>query len=159
MKYLFIAAVTLFFYSCSEGEHSTESHDHGHDHGTEAHSHDEAATTEINTSGKWIANVETYDAFNNMNQVIKGFWESSEDTRNYAYLSEELSYQTDYMIKNCSMKGEDHDELHKILHPVLTEIETIKNAPSYEEADASIKKIEELIATFFEKFDVENVPV
>lgn len=91
-----------------------------------------------------------------MQILIKGFFETDEGNRNYAELTGELQYQCNYIIKNCSMKGESHEQLHSVLHPILEEIKLAHNAPSYEEADASIQKVNELVKEYFLYFEVKE---
>ncbi|MBD79599.1 MAG: hypothetical protein CL840_11835 [Crocinitomicaceae bacterium] len=113
---------------------------------------------QFNDGQKWLANPETSEGMLMMQVIIKGFYETHEDNRNYAELTGELQYQCNYIIKNCTMKGEAHEQLHAVLHPILENVTAAQNAASYEDADASIKKIDELIAQYLRYFDVEEVP-
>lgn len=54
------------------------------------------------------------------------------------------------------MKGESDEQLHSLLHPILEEIKLAQNAPSYEEADASIQKVNELVKEYFLYFEVKE---
>ena len=111
---------------------------------------------EFNNGNKWLANPETSEGMLMMQILIKGFFETDEGNRNYAELTGELQYQCNYIIKNCSMKGESHEQLHSVLHPILEEIKLAHNAPSYEEADASIQKVNELVKEYFLYFEVKE---
>jgi hypothetical protein len=149
--------VVLFVQSCSENDSS------GNNSGSldtiKENIQSPKESSMKSGTGKMMANPETAEGMTMINHIITGFWETAEANRNYAMLTEELSYQTDYIIKNCSMKGPDHDSLHSILHPILKEIKNAKNAESYEEADASLKTIQALTQEFSQKFEVEKEPV
>jgi hypothetical protein len=157
LSLLLICSIVL--YSCSSGGSD------GNNSGsldtlktTKSVSETEEGSTPESSQGKMKANPETVEGMLMIQQIIKNFWNTSEENRNYAALGQELSFQTDYIIKNCSMKGTDHDELHKVLHPILNRIKSIKNAASYEEADEHLKEIEKLTQKFFNRFEVEQKP-
>lgn len=111
---------------------------------------------QLNDGKKWLANPETSEGMLMMQILIKGFFETPEDSRNYAEFTGELQYQCNYIIKNCSMKGESHDQLHEVLHPILENVKLAQNAASYEDADESIKKVNELITEYFLYFEVQE---
>ena len=119
---------------------------------------EEGDLLQFNNGKKWLANPETSEGMLMMQIVLKVFYETSEENRNYAELTGELQYQCNYIIENCSMKGEAHDQLHKVLHPILENISSAQNAGSYEEADANLKKVNELIDQYLRYFEVEESP-
>ena len=87
MKYLIIVALTLVFYSCSEGDAKTEKQNQE----IKPQTHEAESNTQQSESAKWIANSETAEGMAMMKQIIANFWETSEDNRNYAMIGEELS--------------------------------------------------------------------
>ena len=91
--------------------------------------------------------------------MIISFNEMNEEDKNYAVLLGELSYQCDYIIKNCTMKGDDYTELHKMLEPILASIQKAKNADSNEKTDAELKIIVSITELFFEIFESDQAQV
>lgn len=105
-----------------------------------------------NDDNRLIANPETAEGMLMMQHLIESFKETKEENKNYAVLLGELSYQCDYIIKNCSMKGADHDKLHTILHPILDAVEEGKQADSNEKINAALETILSQTKRFFETF-------
>lgn len=98
---------------------------------------------QLNNGEKWHVNEEMKPHIlageDALNLFIK-----SEDT-NFLVLSEQLKNHNSALIKNCSMTGESHNELHNWLVPHMKLIERLSLAKE-EEAAAII--IEELTDSF-----------
>lgn len=114
---------------------------------------------EPETAKKMNANAETSEGMLMMQHMIISFNEMNEEDKNYAVLLGELSYQCDYIIKNCTMKGDDHTKLHKMLEPILTSVQKAKNADSNEKIDAELKSIVSITELFFETFESDQAEV
>jgi hypothetical protein len=114
---------------------------------------------EPETAKKMNANAETSEGMLMMQHMIISFNEMNEEDKNYAVLLGELGYQCDYIIKNCTMKGDDHTALHKMLEPILTSVQKAKNADSNEKIDAELKSIVSIIELFFETFESDQAEV
>lgn len=119
---------------------------------------DSATNSEVSTPKKMKANPETAEGMLMIQHMIISFNEMKEENKNYAVLLGELSYQCDYIIKNCSMKGKNHDELHKVLEPILASIQKAKNAASNEEINQELDSIVSNTELFFERFDSDQSP-
>ncbi len=104
----------------------------------------------LDNGKKWIANLETEIGVKNMDSIIKVF--KQENNTDYASLGEALSKQTSYVIKNCSMKGEPHDQLHVVLVPMLDEISAMKEGGNGKNLD----ELTALINAYFKHFKVEQ---
>ena len=114
---------------------------------------------EPETAKKMNANAETSEGMLMMQHMIISFNEMNEEDKNYAVLLGELGYQCDYIIKNCTMKGDDHTALHKMLEPILTSVQKAKNADSNEKIDAELKSIVSITELFFETFESDQAEV
>lgn len=101
----------------------------------------------MNRGKKWQVNPETEGGVQKMNTIIKTF--KSENTRDYNALGKKLAKQTSYIIKNCNMVGEPHDQLHVVLVPMLDEISNLKDAKNNAEGEAALVKLETLIKDYF----------
>lgn len=107
---------------------------------------------QLNEGNKWIANVETHDGVKQMDAIISVF--KNESKKDYKVLGDSLAKQTSYIIKNCSMKGEPHDQLHVVLVPMLDEISILREQANPSESIAALHRLEQLIAAYFLYFNV-----
>ena len=101
----------------------------------------------LNRGKKWPVNPETQGGVVKMNAIIEAF--KIETNKDYQALGKKLAKQTSYIIKNCSMVGEPHDQLHVVLVPMLDEISNLKEAKNNTEGEASLAKLEGLIKDYF----------
>lgn len=106
----------------------------------------------LNDGNKWIANPETHEGVANMETIIKAF--KKENKKDYQVLGDSLAKQTGYIIKNCSMKGEPHDQLHVVLVPMLDEISILREQKNTSESKTALNRLEHLISTYFIHFKV-----
>ncbi|WP_452229361.1 MULTISPECIES: hypothetical protein [unclassified Lacinutrix] len=104
----------------------------------------------MNRGKKWLVNPETQGGVEKMNAIIKTFKE--ENSKDYNALGKKLAKQTSYIIKNCNMVGEPHDQLHVVLVPMLDEISNLKDAKNNTEGEAYLTKLEDLIKEYFAYF-------
>ena len=104
----------------------------------------------LNRGKKWLANPETQGGVEKMNSIIQKF--KSETNKDYNALGKKLSKQTSYIIKNCSMVGEPHIQLHVVLVPMLDEISNLKDAKNNTEGEAFLANLEGLIKDYFVHF-------
>ena len=74
---------------------------------------------------------------------------------NHKHLGEVLSKQTSFIIKNCSMKGEAHDQLHIVLVPMLDEISTLRDTEDIGIKKAALTRLQIYIKKYFEHFKNE----
>lgn len=104
----------------------------------------------LNNGEKWIANFETHKGVKIMDSIISDFKKG--EHKDYTHLGEKLSEQTSYIIKNCSMKGEPHDQLHVVLVPMLDKISTLKESNNNTKSSETLIELETLIKTYFNYF-------
>lgn len=109
----------------------------------------ESITLKLNNGEKWIANKETHVGVTKMDSIISAFKHNTDN--DYIILGELLSIQTSSIIKNCTMKGESHDQLHVVLVPMLDEISSLKETDK-KTKETSLEKLEVLIQKYFEHF-------
>ena len=103
----------------------------------------------LNNGEKWIANNETHEGVKNMDSIIKAF--KSVKNKDYGLLGGTLSLQTNYIIEQCDMKGEPHDQLHVVLVPMLDEIAVLKDADN-NKSKLALENLEGLIKIYFNHF-------
>ncbi len=104
----------------------------------------------LNNGDKWIVNPETHEGIKIMDSIISAF--KKENKKDYNALGKALSKQTSYIIKNCSMKGEPHDQLHVVLIPMLDEILFLRASGNTTDSYKALTTLDALIDTYFKHF-------
>lgn len=99
---------------------------------------------------KWVANLETQEGVEKMDSLITAFKHSGSTA--YQSLGEDLSEQTGYIIKNCTMQGESHEQLHVVLLPMLSEISILKDSSATNASKKALNELDHLINGYFDHF-------
>lgn len=128
----FLVILTILSFSCKNDNNIT----------TETNKIPEGLV--FNDGGKWIANEETHIGMKRIDSIIKNNTVLDGKT-----LGEALSKETSYIIKNCDMKGDPHDQLHVVLVPILEEITEIKEITEPIVLKESMAHLEGLVNTYF----------
>ena len=90
---------------------------------------------------KWKANIETTRGINAMQNLIE---ENNLITlENYHQLANKLNNEKNMVIKECSMKGPSHDNLHIFLLPLIEKIDYLLTTTSIEEGSKITASITE----------------
>ena len=105
----------------------------------------------LDNGKKWQANSETNEGVLKMQNSIKDF--SSNTLEGYYELAEKLNVDKNYVIKNCTMKGDSHDNLHVWLLPLIAKIDALSEANTIEEAAKLKQSIEENINEYADYFN------
>ncbi|WP_339756889.1 hypothetical protein [uncultured Winogradskyella sp.] len=103
----------------------------------------------FNNGEKWIANPETHTGMKRIDSILK-----NNTTSDGKILGEALSKETSYIIKSCDMKGEEHNQLHVVLVPILEEITDIKEVTDSSELKNKVSHLKSLINTYFKHFKI-----
>jgi hypothetical protein len=107
------------------------------------------ATVPLNSGAKWKADEATMKNVAAMVQVVSD--STYEDAEKRKQLYTNLKAKTDTLVKECSMKGAEHDALHVWLEKVLEDLKKLKEEDGeYNEAYAALKKD---IANFYQSFE------
>ena len=101
----------------------------------------------LNNNEKWIANEETHIGMKRIDSILK-----NNTSTNAKILGETLSKETSYVIKNCDMKGDAHDQLHVVLVPILEEITDLKDVTDSGGFKNKVSYLKGLINTYFKYF-------
>lgn len=148
-KYFAIASLFILLLSCKS---ETNKENYNQDSEVESISILDTLSLKLNVNEKWIANIETHEGVSKMDSIISGFKRNKDN--DYKVLGETLSKQTSYIIKNCSMKGEPHDQLHVVLIPMLDEISILREEDNEAKAKSALDNLEVLIRAYFKFFKV-----
>lgn len=131
-------------------------HDEHAEHNTSADEElavlDNSWTKEIvKDSGKrWNANPETNEGVENMLQLIKET--KTETLEEYHQLAAELNEQKNYVVKECTMEGPSHDNLHVFLHPLIDKINALLVVEDLQEAQTLKENTKQNLEKYYDYF-------
>jgi hypothetical protein len=111
----------------------------------------QAPAVSFNNGSKWTANPETIAGIDRMRRKISEFTTVA-DPSTHPKLVTELEQEYAAVIKNCTMTGEAHNQLHNFLAPLNQMIEPLKSGDPRMVKDALIK-LENHLKTFSAYFE------
>lgn len=121
------------------------------------HAHEMAASKnswlqeiELDNGNPWIANPETIEGVENMREQIQTA--NLTDAESYRALGEKLNEEKNYIVRECTMTGASHDNLHVWLHPLIEQINTLNDTPTAEEGKQLVADIENRLTRFYDYF-------
>ena len=91
----------------------------------------------LNNGAKWEANLETTSGVANMAKLIAE--RKTISLGDYRNLGDSLNDVKNTLVKECTMTGASHDNLHIFLHPLIQKIELLQKTGSAE-TGAQIKE-------------------
>jgi hypothetical protein len=113
---LFLAVTVLFFtISCKNTTEKKSVQEQPQQ--TEEQHFNEVDELKLNNGNLWEANAETTEGINAMLQLMENF-KDVENPEAYATLKENLESEFKTIIKECTMTGEAHDQLHVFIVPM-----------------------------------------
>ncbi len=147
-----ITLVGILAFSCDDPvrvEHKTAEQDHSKH---QEHEVKEVTGLELNEGEKWEANRETHEGMHKIKTIIEASTPATLD--DFYKMRVECNNQTSYIINNCSMTGEAHNQLHFVLHPILDNIKELKEAESITQGEKAYKTLSKNIADYFTFFKI-----
>ena len=126
-KILALLIITIGFTACNN--ESSDAHVHAANT-VDSNTISEVTTAEtitLNKEGKWNADAATNKNVSALQTTAAKLNAQSRQTaEDYHAVSAELQTGLNQLVKECKMKGADHDALHLWLEPVLTETKELK---------------------------------
>ncbi len=138
---LLFSAVGILLVSCSHQPPTKEEHS-----SKEKHHQVESTNLQLNGNEKWQANPETSEGVANIQEMVRQF-----DQNSYTQLKVDLDTEFKLIFKNCTMKGEAHDQLHNYLYPFLKEFKQLQSEELNQQKEA-LKNIEDRLALYQDYF-------
>lgn len=105
----------------------------------------------LNNGIKWQANKETNDGVMAMLTLINEAKTST--TAEYKKLGDNLNEVKNTVVKECTMKGASHDNLHVWLHPLIEKIEMLQKVENTEEGEYLTSNIKNHLEGYYEYFN------
>lgn len=97
---------------------------------------------QLNNGAKWAADAPTNANVKNLQAILATFGEGTDRSLSaHLNVAEQLQTGLNKMIKECKMKGADHDALHQWLEPLLGQVKQLKAATTETDAAALLQTI------------------
>jgi hypothetical protein len=108
----------------------------------------------LNNGAKWQSDETTRVHIAKLNAVIAAFNKKSNPGMDeYQTLALETQKELNALVRDCKMKGPDHDALHKWLEPVLESVKELKRARSVDRAAVIAQNLINRIQEFNQYFN------
>ncbi|AFL79674.1 hypothetical protein Aeqsu_0146 [Aequorivita sublithincola DSM 14238] len=119
---------------------------------TEDHSLNNDWVNEIalDNGAKWEANLETNEGVLKMLEDIKS--SEPQSIEDYHGLATQLNEEKNTVVKQCTMKGPSHDNLHVFLHPLIEKIGALGKVSTTTEGAEITKSIKENLDAYSNYF-------
>tara|TARA_R100000353_G_scaffold52219_2_gene41554 strand:+ start:60508 stop:61032 length:525 start_codon:yes stop_codon:yes gene_type:complete len=152
-----LIAVSLLFTGCKDQPKESNATKKNETEHTEQHTESNAVGNDwmqeikTNDGAKWIANPETNEGVVRMQSVLT--ISNPKDLNDYHTIADALNKEKNYVIKECTMKGPSHDNLHVWLLPLIEKIDALKEANTLAEAQHIYKSIEQNVNAYDDYFE------
>ena len=108
----------------------------------------------LNEGAKWKSDLPTLENVKNLQAIIERTVNTQSPTlETYQKTAADLQAGLDKMIRECRMKGPDHDALHLWLEPLVQQVSSFKEKKSTVEASANLDLIQKQILLFSDYFE------
>jgi len=104
----------------------------------------------LNNDSKWEANLETTEGVEKIQELLKVQITSS--IEDYHQLASKLNDVKNNVVKECTMKGASHDNLHVWLLPLMAKIDALSETKTVEDAQKIKQSIIENIDVYSDYF-------
>lgn len=137
IKITLTSLMVVLFLACNS-EKKTDSTDAVQTETTHKHSNAEEAANvglALNKGNKWQSDESTWMHAANLNAVVTEFHNKKDtDLESYQVFAADLQEELGGLVKDCKMKGADHDALHLWLEPIMEDVNDLKKAGTAAEA-------------------------
>ena len=104
----------------------------------------------LDAGSKWQANMETTQGIDKMLDLIKS--SDPKTLEDYHRLATKLNDEKNFVVKECTMKGASHDNLHVFLLPLIEKIKALSNTSELSQATIITYRIEENLKGYYNYF-------
>jgi len=106
---------------------------------------------QLDKESKWKANIETTEGIQAMSSRIAE--DESNIIKHYKKLASDLNDLKNNVIRECTMEGEPHDNLHVFLVPLADKIEALGEVNSVHEGAVITRDIREHLEVYYNYFN------
>lgn len=144
---LIVALAGLFCFGCqNDKKKSTEK-----EQTTEVNASKDNQQLKLSEGKKWKANPETNEGVDKMGIILDQH--AKEDLEDYKEMGQQLSEIQRYIISECTMEGEAHEELHKWMKPLLGKVKDLRESDSLEKSKEILKNISRQLEIYHQHFE------
>lgn len=149
-KTLILAISALFLMGCNSSSEQSQTDEETITQ--DEHSYEIDSEGLVSNNGeKWIVNDEMKPFVKHGEELANSFTPTNE--ANYEDLAKSIKEQNDLLIKNCTMEGKSHDELHKWLHPHMELVDQLEKEEDAEKAATVLNEIKKSYKQYHEYFN------
>lgn len=105
----------------------------------------------LDQGAKWTANIETTAGVSDMLALIES--SKADATVNHQKLGDGLNEIKNMIVKECTMTGASHDNLHIWLYPLISKIELLQKAESRESGIRLTEEIQDHLEKYYDYFN------
>lgn len=118
------------------------------------HQNSEAPMLTLNNGVKWDSDESTNKNVSELESMMHRWHENKNKALpDYQKAGNELQAGLDKMIRECRMKGPDHDALHLWLEPLLKNVSELNKTTSEKEAENVFHQIDGRIKSYHQYFE------
>lgn len=115
--------------------------------------HEADKALQLNNGKKWQADSSTNNNVSNLQSVIQEFYDNNNLTiPAYKLAAGELQTGLDKMVRECKMKGPDHDALHLWLVPLMQQVKELNKAVTTDDASRIFAGIDQHVNRYNQFF-------
>lgn len=106
---------------------------------------------QLDRGSKWLANAETTLGVSKMLNTMTDF--NGRTVSEYRALGDKLNDLKNTVVKECTMTGPAHDNLHVWIHPLIEKIEALQNIDSEASGIHMVQDIEQHLNDYYDFFE------
>lgn len=152
IKIALTSLMVVLFLACNS-EKKTDSTDAVQTETTHEHSTAEEAPNvglALNKGNKWQSDESTWMHAANLNALVNDFQKKKDrNMDSYQVFAAAMQEELGGLVKDCKMKGADHDALHLWLEPIMKDLNDLKKAATASEA----KPLADALSANVQKFN------
>lgn len=155
MRNILTILTVCVFAACNTGDGSQSEKMHAVE--TEMlHKHEGNAIAKLTLNGKlkWKVDAATGENIKALQVIAEVFSKKNNAVLDdFHTVADELQSGLDKVMKECRMKGADHDALHHLLEPLLIEVKDLKAVMHISAANKSFEKIHQQLTVYNHYFE------
>jgi len=157
---LTLGLISALFSNCKEPNHKPSISEERetiegldeHDINNEQHTFENSWVNEItlDNGSKWSANTETTEGVAKMIELIKT--NETTSVEDFHLLAKKLNEVKNVVVRECTMKGAPHDNLHIFLHPLIEKIEILSKVSTIADGNKVLASIKINLEQYYNYF-------
>lgn len=119
------------------------------------HSHqDVVGEIALNNGAKWKSDESTTKNVNSLAKIVADFKSTNKtEMDDYKKVGADLQAGVETLVKECRMKGPDHDALHEWLEPLMSMVKELNETSDAKLAKEKFDQIDQQISRFTNSFE------